>query len=165
MNILIRHGNDNKKSEYKHDNSLNLTDKTTTDIINCTRKLIELYGFPDKIYCSPFHRVRETVKIMNREVLKNNVHINVDPNLSRFFSKHERDNPSIKNDTLKYGPPIVENKTSFNARVDKIDDKINHNKKKNIWYITHYLVIKRIAKNHDITIPNHMPFLHAIHIK
>ena len=158
MQIFIRHGNDNKSSKYQHDNSLNLCKKyVTDDIIKLTKKLIKKYGYPVKIYCSPFNRVIQTVNIME-PILKNNTEIIIEPKLSRFFNKKEQLHPSVRKETLKYYPPIYENNKEFKKRVDKIDNKL-HKKNYTVWYISHYLVLKRIANNNNITIPDKMPFL------
>jgi len=159
MHIFIRHGNDTKKGDYLQDHSLNDNQQYIDDIINHTKDLINTYGQPDIIYCSPFHRARQTLHIM-QQVLSYHVKIYVNTKLSRFFSKKEQLNPSVKRKTLKYHPPIYESGKEFKQRVDHIIK--NYKQNKMIWYITHYLVIKRIAKNYNQTIPHQMPFLYTM---
>lgn len=163
MHIYIRHGNDEKKSNFKHDHSLNSSKEIKQEIIHFTNKLIMKYGYPDKIYCSPFKRVRSTVKIM-KKILNNNVEIIVDPKLSRYFTKKEQEKPEVRDYTLKYKPPIYENTKLFKKRVDKFYKKVDQQKDKNIWCITHYLVIKHICKKKQIEIPKRMPFLYNVNL-
>lgn len=159
----MRHGNDNKVSPYKHDHSLKSDLIYEEEIINKTKKLIRKYGYPHKIYCSPFKRVRETVSIMHDYILSKgyNVDIYIEPYLSRYFTGDEKYNPSVRKTTLHYNPPLNETGKMFNRRVDKIENRINRNTC-NTWCVTHYLVIKRITKNHEIEIPKKMPFLYHI---
>lgn len=159
MHVFIRHGNDTTKGDYLQDNSLNDNQEYINDIVNHTKDLINQYGMPDIVYCSPFHRARQTIHIM-QQIFSPNVKIYVNSKLSRFFSKKEQLNPSVKRKTLKYHPPIYETGKEFKQRVDHI---IKHYKQdKIIWYITHYLVIKRIAKINNKTIPKTMPFLYTM---
>src|SRR5438445_13871322 len=112
MHIYIRHGNDNqskrrKKSNqrlYTHDYSLNSYLQTEQDIINKTKWLIDMYGYPDKIYVSPFKRARSTIHIIDKVLNHNN--ISVDPCLSRLFVNKEYQNPSVRVTTMQYKPPI-----------------------------------------------------------
>lgn len=158
--IYIRHGNDEKSSSYKHDNSLNSSSETEDNIIELCKKLIEQYGYPDKIYCSPFRRARETLYIMKK--LLPNTDFVIDERLSRFFSKKDKQNPRVRPKTLGYQPPITEDKYDFKKRVLEIEKKIR--KEEHCWCITHYLVIKQITKKYNVTIPNRMPFLYHVKI-
>lgn len=160
----MRHGNDNKPSKYKQDNSLNLDNlNTKEDIIYHTKKLIKKYGYPQTIYCSPFQRAIQTVKIM-KKVINKPVNIYIDSKLSRYFSNNEKKSPSVSSRTLRYNPPIHETHDEFYERVDKLHHKIDKRSYNNntTWYITHYLVIKRIATNDTISLPSYMPFLYTI---
>lgn len=159
MHIYMRHGNDEKTSTFKQDKSLNSSSQCEQDIIDKTHQLIKLYGYPKKIYCSPFRRARETVHIMNKIL---NVEIIIDSKLSRFFSKKEKLNPSVRTKTLKYNPPITESRLEFKQRVKEIEKIIN--KEESVWVITHYLVMKNICKKYNKEIPSKMPFLYHVDI-
>jgi broad specificity phosphatase PhoE len=163
MQLFIRHGNDHTESKYKHDNELN--SYYNNDVISLTYKLIKKYGCPKYIYCSPFQRSIQTVEIMEQvfKKLHKKVKILVDARLSRFFNAQEQLHPSVKKNTLYYNPPIYETKEAFNKRVKKVNYYAMNNIK-STWYITHYLVLKRIAYKHDIPIPEQMPFLHVFKI-
>ena len=167
MQIFLRHGDDNKKDKkykYIHDHSLNF-ERGSDDIITLTNKLIKKYGYPNKIYCSPFYRAIQTAQIMHAQLscYNKDIKIYIDPKLSRFFSPREQNNPSVRHRTYKYNPPIYEDKYDFYDRVDRLNEKLP-NRTKTTWYITHYLVMKRIALHHHITIPEHMPFLYTMTI-
>ena len=159
----MRHGNDNKISHYKHDHSLKSDLIYSEEILEKTKKLIKKYGYPKKIYCSPFKRVRETVDIIADylESKGKDFEVKVDPNLSRYFSSKERMDPRIRKTTKQYKPPLDENSKRFKKRVDKAEHRIERNDC-TTWCITHYLVIKRITKNNDIDIPKKMPFLYHV---
>lgn len=158
----MRHGNDHKPSIYKHDNSLNDVEGRE-EIIYHTKKLIKKYGHPQTIYCSPFKRAIQTVKIM-RKVFTQPVNIYIDSKLSRYFNNNEKRSPSVSDKTLKYKPPIHETHEEFYARVDKVHCKMDKRAERNntVWYITHYLVMKRVANNDNIQLPSYMPFLHTM---
>lgn len=153
MPLYIRHGNDETTSYYKQDTRLNQSFKQ--DIITVTQELIKQYGYPDKIYCSPFKRARETLNVM-MTLIKCPVFI--DSNLSRFFSEKETLNPKVRPSTLKYNPPIQESKQEFKYRADHLKYKGN------VWCITHFLIIKRTAKRAAKHVPHTMPFLYHLFI-
>ena len=161
MQLFIRHGNDHTESKYKHDNELN--SYYNTDIVNLTHKLIKKYGCPKYIHCSPFQRSIQTVEIMEQVFKKSHkkVKILVDTKLSRFFNARRQLQPSVKKSTLYYHPPIYESKEQFNKRVKKVNHHAMNNTH-STWYITHYLVLKRIAHKHHIPIPEQMPFFTCI---
>lgn len=157
MHIYLRHGNDEvRHPTFKHDHSLNSKSATEYEIINFTKKLIKKYGYPSKIYCSPFKRARATVRIMKKYLP--HTEIIIDSDLSRYFTKKEQLNPSVREYTMKYNPPLYENKQEFQRRVDRIERHVNQQRDV-CWCITHYLVIKYLCKKHQINIPRHMPFL------
>ena len=162
----MRHGNDNKVCHYKHDHSLKSDLMYKEEIIEKTKYLIKKYGYPKKIYCSPFKRVRETVDIMIDYINSKgkSVTIKIDKNLSRYFSSNERASPSVRKTTIQYNPPLDENGHQFKKRVDKAYERIIRNDDLT-WCVTHYLVIKRIAKNNHVEIPKKMPFLYHFNLK
>ena len=161
MCIILRHGNDECKTNYKHDPHLKHCNHCKNDIIITTEELIKKYGYPNKIYCSPFTRVRETVDLMHKVFKKRHVHVDIiiEPKLSRYFTSAEKKNPGVRHNTLKYNPPIYESSDAFKNRVNQIEYKLKH---QNVWVITHYLVMRQIALNNHIHLPNRMPFLYSM---
>ncbi|HSW75829.1 MAG TPA: histidine phosphatase family protein [Candidatus Saccharimonadales bacterium] len=159
MHIYLRHGDDtNKKSKYKHDKSLNVSKKTEYDIVKTTKKLIKLYGYPDRIYCSPFKRCRETLDIILKVV--KNAKVVIDSDLSRFFVKKEYIHPSVRHTTMYYDPPIKESHKEFKKRVERNERRVIKHDHDVTWCITHYLVMKCLCKKYQILLPDHMPFLY-----
>jgi len=164
MNILyIRHGKD-KKGKYKYDEKLSKEGKE--EIRNFTLDLIEKYGIPDIIFYSPFYRTFQTKKIMIKVILESkNVKIEnkVDIRLGRFFTYKESKNPVIHPKTSNKEPIIYENSNDFHERVNF---QFNEIKKlnKNIWNITHSLVILSLAKRFKIERNPHVNYLDYINI-
>jgi len=161
--IYIRHGKDTD-SGYKYDQKLTSTGKKDAKIL--AEELINKYGVPDAIYCSPFYRTRQTRRQMlkvisnhtDREIKKT-----IDPRLSRFFTKKQVSNPDIREDTRMKKAPIYETWTEFKERVrEQIRDMESKNEYKVIWCIGHTLIIKRVAKIKNIEKPKHIEYLDTI---
>lgn len=160
MHVYLRHANDNVRSKnklYAHDHSLNSKSEVENDIIIFTQKLIKKYGYPDRIQCSPFKRARATLAVMLK-VIDRKVKVIIEPKLSRFFTKKEQRKIGVRERTLRYQPPIYEDKQQFYKRVDQVK-KENRCRCCTTWSITHYLVLKRMCEKESISIPDHMPFL------
>ena len=67
--IYIRHGNDDEREPHKiHDTHLTSQGKHKSKKV--AKKLIEKYGVPDIIFCSPFARTRETLDVFNKVIRK-----------------------------------------------------------------------------------------------
>lgn len=179
MIIYLRHADDNQHhSKHKHDN--HISKKGKLDAKEIVYKLIEQYGYPNKIYYSPFLRCRETVTIMMNELLNvrtgynndfclkctpENEYIHIvelicDLTLSRYFTKKDRKRPSISASTLKYGVPIYEKKEGLSKRLDLHIESIRKvDSNSIIWCITHAVTYKKIAEKLNIKTPDHIEFL------
>lgn len=186
MIIYIRHSHDEyDDATHRHDHQITPLGKEKARRMG--KKLIEKYGLPNLIYCSPFKRTRQTLKYM----LKDNIpvvpatgsaplgsllrppgdrtetvqppktRVKYDANLSRYFNRQEQEDPSIFAETEKLDIPIKETKNEFKLRVDEHINEITslHNDKQIIWCITHTLVLKRVAKHYNIDIPKHLEFM------
>jgi broad specificity phosphatase PhoE len=164
MSILyIRHGED-KKSKHKYDEKL--TEEGIDEVEKFTLELIENFGIPDFIFYSPFYRTWKTKRIMIKTILKTKgvkVDTKVEPRIGRFFTKKQSKNPDIHPKTLSKNPIIYENYLEFQERVDSQFDEIE--KDKNIWNITHSLVILRLMKRFNIERSKHIEYLDYIEIK
>ena len=159
--IYIRHGDDHDKDpKYEQDHEITKSGKK--DCKRVAEKLIEKYGHPDMIRVTPFLRGVQTVKAM-KDVLKAKTEIVFDANLSRFFSKREKKNPSVAPETLEFKPPIMETRKEFHKRTSKHYKKMKKGKYfqkgKMIWCITHALVLKAVAEKADVSLPDHYDFL------
>lgn len=165
MTILyIRHGED-KKSKYKYDEKL--TEEGIEEIKKLTLELIEKYGIPDIIFYSPFFRTWKTKKIMIRTIMeakKVKVESEIEPRIGRFFTKKQSQNPDIHPNTLNKNPIIYERFSEFHERVDLQFDEIQK-EEKNIWNITHSLVILRLAKRFNIERSKYVKYLDYIEFK
>lgn len=132
-------------------------------------QLIKKIGVPQIIYCSPFKRGIETVKYMIPRSMRSSIRIMSDTRLSRFFNSKEQKDPSIFPETKKKNVPIRETKKQFHTRIEDFIKSMmkegNIGSKKNVWFITHALVHKYIAGIYNVTIPEHIPFLHCFEVK
>ena len=185
MIIYIRHGHDNESHpKHRHDNRL--TKKGKEKARKIIYPLIENYGYPTKIYFSPFIRCRETVAKMLSELYINkfgkkghfcfncfekddtnkllkdlNIELICDSRLSRYFTKTDRKKPSVSSNTLKLEPPIHEGKAGLIKRINKYVESITqlHKTDEVAWCITHGIIYKKIASELNINTPDSIGFL------
>lgn len=160
--IFIRHGDDNDDDPtYTHDPKI--TDNGKKKARSTSFELVQKYGSPKIIFCSPFRRTIQTAKMM-KKMCGAKTKIYIDKNLSRYFCAREKVNPQIGPGTGKYDTPIYESWKGFEYRVDKHLEMIKKNyfnqKDEVIWCITHALVYKHVARTYTITIPSYIPFMH-----
>ena len=165
--IFIRHGKDDVKNEYTYDPPL--LDKGIKESENLGLKLIKKYGIPNKIYCSPMLRGRQTLKSMIKTIPKNQLpEIYMAPALSRYFFTGQQDESNINPNSTHHIIPIHEDMDKFNQRVDEFYKNIIRENKKNgiiCWYITHTMVLKRISKKRKLTIPKYIPYNYVMVIR
>lgn len=175
MIIYIRHSHDDEKNAT-HDHDAHITEKGHTKIRELVKSLISKYGYPDRIYCSPFARARETLKLF-REALKivlkgpdfKKIKFKVDNRLSRYFTSDQQRNPSIRNDTKRYDPPIYEEITDFIERLKSMIDYLVQlgygDKQPVVWCLSHGLSIKKTLLSLKLKSPESVPFLAAYPIR
>lgn len=166
MAIYIRHAKDKYvKGDKEYDTSL--TQNGLQDAFNLGKKLVELYGTPDVIYCSPFRRARQTARTMVKSLgLK--VPIYVDINLSRYPGTEKDYSDKVRDDTKKYGFLLRETKDEFKVRVKKHVEWVKSICKKNnllVWVISHAVVITRVCKYLEISFPEHLKSRDWINIR
>ncbi|AGO83769.1 PGAM Histidine phosphase domain containing protein [Pandoravirus salinus] len=178
--LYIRHGDDHhdarREARYpKHDHPLNREGKARA--ARMARNLVERYGAPTVVYCSPFKRARQTADIMMHALDDaDRARITIDPGLSRYFSRREQRRPSVGSDTHEAGPPpIRERNGEFGRRCrrqykrvvarhffEPDGDRVKRNdgKRPVVWCITHALVMRRVAERVGVVVPDdHVPFL------
>jgi len=174
--IYIRHSHDDYgEATHRHDHRITSLGKEKAKEVG--QQLIAQYGMPSLIYCSPFKRTKQTLRYMLHKYEKAdliNVKVKYDNNLSRYFNSKEQEDPSVFPETN--GVPIVENKKQFQTRINNHIREVENygfvtgavgNKAAAgavgvasvVWCITHALVFKRIAKYHEVNIPEHIPFM------
>jgi broad specificity phosphatase PhoE len=160
--IWMRHADkkfDNGKAPfgyYQHDSPLK--EDINEKIYDKVELLIEKYGFPNHIICSPFLRARETknhmlTKLKEIDELKTeDLIITYDTNISEFlgFQKPIGVPADIEHETQSYFKETVllgERLKNLNFRVkEHIDNLISYDniKEKCTWIITHGIVINNI---------------------
>ena len=174
MIIYLRHANDNQhRPKHKHDN--NISKKGKKDAQEMAHKLIKKYGYPTRIYFSPFQRCKETVKKMMNELVsmqspdnkhfcfgcyEGSIKLINDSRLSRYFTTSDKKKPSVSSKTLKHKIPIYESKDDFDKRIsNQVEEIKNIDENEIIWCITHAYTFKRIANKLNIDTTSHIKFL------
>ncbi len=161
--IYIRHGND-RRGDHKYDQVLSQKGKENAK--EKAKELIEKYGIPDAIYCSPYYRTRQTRSQMLKVISTHTdrkIKKAIDYRLSRFFTKRQSKNPDIRRDT-KRKAPIYETWRDFTSRVKK---QLNHMESKKekynvIWCIGHTLILTNIIKLKNLERSKHIEYLDTI---
>lgn len=168
--IYIRHGDDSY-SDPTREHDRRLTSSGYGEAKEKTLWLVEKYGYPTRIYTSPFKRAVQTVKAMERVIKKrgHNVEVIKDWKLSRYFSSREKENPQVYDETARAGAPIQESWEEFQRRCRShmrgLKRDGTYRGKEIVWCITHALVLKEVARKYGVTLPEHIPFLHHFRIR
>ena len=166
MIIYIRHAHDeHPSSKYSHKSDIPLNDKGKKMAFKISQKLIKKYGVPDLILLSPLYRTRQTATIFSHvinQLTGKNPQMYIDPRLSKYFTESQQKNPKVRKDTKKFPLPIHESKDDVMNRVIHHLNDICKSTDKNIWCITHAIILKYIAKHKCIDIPPHIEFLQTL---
>lgn len=159
---FIRHGHDEYRNEtYRDDNRL--TTMGVTQAQEMGSLLLQKYGHPNIIYCSPFRRTIETARQMtngltDKEMEK--IKVVSDPMLGRWFHGEERNNPDVDIETQQSGVPTDESYSQFlqrcNKRLDELEAEMLSGKK--IWVITHTLPYKNAGDRYNARLPRRIEF-------
>jgi len=164
MFVLLRHPHDeDPDATYALDP--HLTKKGYRSMHDKIDLMIKEYGIPSIIYCSPMTRCREATKYMCKYInhqYHKDVKMIVEPKISRYFTSKERKNLDIVRDkTRDFETPIGESYHDFKERVISFarGQKVNIKQKKNVWCVTHYLVVRRFSKLYGFPIPKRMPYM------
>lgn len=167
MIIYIRHSQEDTDPTYLDDPLL--TEKGQRLAYKRGIRLIEKYGIPDIVYCSPFRRTKETMKYMLKDIdsRENDIDIKIRGSLSRYFKTRDKKYADVCDKTLNKNIPIYEDRREFYFRVEHVYDKMEKYRHSNkiIWCITHTSLYKEIADMYDISLPKHIPYMHYIKIK
>lgn len=123
-------------------------------VLNTYRKLRKRC-VPNVIYTSPMYRCIQTAKMLKKLLARDGYQVKIKKNksLNRYFSKRERAHrPKTRDGRVDVG----ENWDEFRARVRAFAEKQKFHK--NIWMVTHYLVIREFSQLYGFEIPSeHMP--------
>lgn len=162
MIIWIRHAEKlyangkNSNGFLQHDSPIKY-DKITEELIyNLVENLVLKFGLPDKIICSPFLRTRQTSSIINNILFKKyniNLEVEISTDIGEFlgYCKCPDRNAiaDIDLDTRRYYDKDVRlNETidQVKYRAKKHISKIIEDTGKNIWIITHGILISKICE-------------------
>lgn len=166
--LYLRHSEDSEgNSTFLHD--AKLVNSGKRDSYKKAVHLVNKYGFPTKIYISPFERARETAIYFSKALKlidpKKKVEFRIDPKLSRFFTKKDQKNPEMRDKTKRYNPPVYEEIDDLYSRINKqllsMRERgyLNPNGKITIWCLTHALFCKKMLLISGLESPEHIPFL------
>ena len=163
--IYIRHTDKDFKNGnapiFKHDPGITEIGVEKAKII--AKRLIEEYGEPQRIVCSPFRRARETALIMNMACSSPLEEIEVDPSLSEYLGNHNDSPLDVTMATQIHKPPHPENfedmKTRVKKHMEKNKKEINFEEEGVIWFITHGIIIKQISALFGIKTSKQIPYL------
>lgn len=150
--IYIRHGNDDDRNSTYRDDA-KLTDKGMKKSKEKCKHLVEQYGIPKVIVCSPFIRARQTAIIFKKYIKYKygiSVKVKIDITLGRFFSTSERANPDVRDETLKYKPLIEKSTAEMDKRLENHKNRViargYHKVEDKIWCISHGIIMARFMK-------------------
>lgn len=166
MRVYIRHSEKeyaNGESFYnRHDP--HLTEKGKEKAREVALALVEKWGYPSLIICSPYLRTRETALEM-ASVLNYATGIKCDVLLSEYLGNHQNEYLDVDESTSKYEPPHPENFYQMDNRVRYHNDIMLEydGSEQVIWFITHGIIIGRLLKCFGITKKN-IPYLGAVAI-
>ena len=169
--IYLRHAEKEYSNGYsdifKHDPGI--TDYGYKRTKKIAEKLIENFGIPDKIVCSPYKRTRETAMVLNSCLPNPHEEIFIDPTLSEYLGNHSNVPLDVTDHTKYYNPPHPETFEEMLSRVKKHNSKSRRKaldlfNQGTIWYITHGLIIKQLANMIGIKLNKQFPCLTAFSI-
>lgn len=169
MRIYIRHAD----KEYSNgDAEVHKHDPPTTEGSHghCHHKAAELvqrYGLPFVIVCSPYQRTRETALRMAEFVKVKyslEVPIKVDVRLSEYLGNRREEALDVRGETLRHDPPHPEHFHEMDSRVRwhndifrKLDDFPEV-----VWFVTHGFIINRIGNAMGFKIPHRISYLSSV---
>lgn len=165
MLIYVRHSDDEvDEATYRHDPKL--TDDGQDLARAKGKKILERYGIPSVVFCSPFRRTKETLAHMLSNLSKTQretIKIVYDSNQSRFFSSKDKKRPDIARGTKAAKVPIYEDYDEFTERVHSAATALEKHitEEPVVWVITHTTVYKIVSKRYKVSIPKRIPFMHS----
>lgn len=166
MIICIRHGDDDySNATHRHDHRLTMIGEK--QIRKRVKELLEKYGKPRIVYCSPFKRTKQSLKILLEELAGYKPKIIYSKGLSKYFGRTLPEDASIFPETYQKDLPFYENKDDFHKRVDDFCNELidkEYDKKNNVWCITHAIIYKRLANFFGKEVKKNVPFAAAVRI-
>lgn len=166
--VFIRHAQklyDNGKSEtYPFDPSL--TSKGIEKSYEVAAELIEKFGQPDLILCSPYLRTRQTAEIFASQC-QSSTQIMIDRDLSEFLGNQE--SLSINDvlpETWENSPYPPETMQQFQTRVRRFYNSVKRDANSGlVFVITHGIFLNTIARIRNKQIKKRFGYLEHYYIK
>lgn len=172
MRIYIRHAEKKYKNGesliYKHDPEI--TENSYPHIKLVIDQLIKLYGLPTCIYSSPYLRTKQTANQIV-EVIRDsfNLHIKIvdDVSLSEYLGNRKDEKLDVTNETLINNPPHPETFYQLEQRVKQhdLENQKYDNSYNNIWFVTHGIIVNRIAKLYGLNLGRNIPYLSYLSVQ
>lgn len=173
MIIYIRHCEDNEAdATFCHDAKITSHGKKKAK--KKVKELVQKYGYPSRILCSPFLRARQTLEIFKsilkkldpEQYAKLRRQIEIDTRLGRFFTPEQQKHPEVRGSTKKYQPPVKESINKFVRRLEKQANRCYQKGYFNddghvVWCISHGLAIKKLLLSLGLDAPESVPFLES----
>ncbi len=141
------------EGQHQHDPEIVINKMTFNNVDNLISELILKYGTPNKIIISPFLRTRQTAEIFT-DILKSKYNFKTKIEYSTDIAEYlgfckkgpERQVADLHPETLYHFNFKVYLGESFKHFKTRIENHITHieNENKNIWVITHGVVLSSI---------------------
>lgn len=153
MLIYLRHGDDRRDDEYRHDRQLTVHGKEKAS--KKAKKLIENYGHPIVVYVSPLRRALQTYDVMSTDRFFRKVTLHKDSRLALHLGGKK--DPQVSPETLPY-VALTEDRPAFEKRV--LAQLTDAKRESGVtWCITHQVVIELIADRTGVKISGSLDFL------
>lgn len=168
MRIYIRHAekqyNNGKSENFGYDPGI--TEEGKRKAREHAKLLVQQWGIPDIVVCSPYKRARETA-IEMISVLDVDRDIKCDIRLSEYLGNHRYDTLNVESETMQYNPPHPETFFDMQNRVWKHNDDMRELDfdDKVVWFITHGIIINIISNAMGFKLPRKIPYLGSISFK
>lgn len=150
MRIYIRHADklyaNGKADMYKHDPGIIPGEEFKIGAL--AGKLIQKYGLPTMIICSPYLRTRQTAHHLIKTIYQfshKEVPLFCDVDLSEYLGNRPNEIMDVTPDTKSYNPPHPEKFHDLSSRVQHHNTIVRGLEAGNIWCITHGIVIKALG--------------------
>ena len=170
MRIYIRHAEkeycNGQSTAWTHDPSITAAGYSQTQKLAV--HLIEQWGYPNYIICSPYRRTRETALAL-LEVIDNNgaTELKYDVRLSEYLGNRRNEKLDVTAETFNYDPPHPETFFQMDTRVRWHNDdmKAFDDEKTVVWFISHGFIINRIGNAMGYKLPKRLPYLSTVIFK
>jgi broad specificity phosphatase PhoE len=158
--IYIRH------ADKAYNNGEHTTDRHDPPITNhganqarlLAEFLIQTYGLPEAVVCSPYRRTRETAIAMVSAIVTltgRNMPIKCDVDLSEYLGNHPNEQLDITDGTRIFSPPHPERFSDLDRRLRHHNQimRVLDNTPAPVWFICHGIIITQLARLNGVTRP------------